>query len=155
MHTWRMNRKALACGFSVFLVLAGGLRADFQGATHMMPFDEDTIGYSKSPAQGPVPRLQQRIEDGRVTLRFDPVYGYLLSVLDQFKISTNSQMLVFSKTSFQRERISPKTPRALFFNDEVYVGFIPGAPLMEISFTDAKLGGVFYTLDQIKTTRPR
>lgn len=150
-----MNRKALGYGFSFFLALAGGIRADFQGATHMMPFDEDTISYSKSPSQGPVPRLQQRIENGSVTLRFDPVYGYLFSVLEQLKISTNSQMLVFSKTSFQRERISPKTPRALFFNDDVYVGFIPGAPLMEISSADAKLGGVFYTLDQIKTARPR
>jgi hypothetical protein len=57
-------------------------------------------------------------------------------------------VLVFSKTSFQRERISPHTPRALFFNDDVYVGFIPGSPLMEISAADPKLGGVFYTLDQ-------
>ena len=54
-------------------------------------------------------------------------------------------MLVFSKTSFQRERISPQTPRALYFNEDVYVGFIPGAPLMEISVAEPKLGAVFYT----------
>ena len=28
--------------------------ADFQGATHMVPFDEDTLHYSKSTAPGPV-----------------------------------------------------------------------------------------------------
>src|SRR5688572_14478216 len=64
-------------------------------------------------------------------------------------------MLVFSKTSFQRERISPRTPRALFFNDDVYVGFIPGSPLMEVSTADPKLGGVFYTLDQSRMDTPR
>jgi hypothetical protein len=64
-------------------------------------------------------------------------------------------MLVFSKTSFQRERISPRTPRALYFNDDVYVGFIPGAPLMEISTADPALGGVFYTIDQNPARPPR
>ena len=82
--------------------LPSGLRADFQGATHMTPFDEETIHYSKAEAVGPVARLQKRIDQGAVKLRFDPIFGYLRSLLDELKISTNSQMLVFSKTSFQR-----------------------------------------------------
>jgi hypothetical protein len=57
-------------------------------------------------------------------------------------------MLVFSKTSFQRERIDPKHPRAIFLGDDVYVGFIPGSPLIEVSEADPKLGGVFYSFDQ-------
>lgn len=121
----------------------------------MMPFDEDTIHYSKVDATGPVARLQQRIDTGEAHLKFDPESGYLLSVLDALKIPRSSQMLVFSKTSFQRERISPQTPRALFFNDDVYVGFIPGAPLMEISTADPRLGGVFYSLEQSPTAKPR
>ena len=128
---------------------------DFQGATHIMPFDEDTIAYSKSKDTGPVAHLQERINKGELNLKFDAAYGYLLSVLRELKISTNSQMLVFSKTSFQRERISPKTPRALFFNDGVYIGFIPGAPLMEVSVADPRLGGVFYTLEQVQCEKPR
>jgi hypothetical protein len=131
------------------------LRADFQGATHLMPFDEDTINYSKTKADGPVARLQERIEKGEVKLQHDAAYGYLLAVLEELKVPKSSQMLVFSKTSFQRERISPQTPRAIYFGDDVYVGFIPGAPLMEISSVDPKLGGVFYTLDQSKTERPQ
>jgi hypothetical protein len=141
--------------FASLVCLASTARADFQGATHMMPFDEDTIAYGKTEAHGPVARLQERIEKGEATLRFDPAFGYLAALLKEFKVATNSQMLVFSKTSFQRERISPKTPRALFFNDEVYLGFIPGAPLMEISTADPKLGGVFYTLEQKPSERPR
>ncbi|HZO85482.1 MAG TPA: hypothetical protein VFC26_09725, partial [Verrucomicrobiae bacterium] len=54
---------------------------DFQGSTHMMPFEEDTIAYSKTPDSGPVARLQRRIDEGKVKLKHDRAYGYLLSVL--------------------------------------------------------------------------
>jgi len=130
-------------------------QVDFQGSSHLMPFDEDTIAYSKTPDTGPVARLQKRIDTGEARLKRDDDYGYLLAVLRELGISTSSQMLVFSKTSFQRERIGPKTPRALFFNDNVYVGYIPGSPLLEISAVDPKLGGVFYTLEQGNAERPR
>jgi hypothetical protein len=142
-------------------VLAGWLCAgfvladDFQGATHLMPFDEETINYSKAKDASPIARLQERLDRGAATLAYDEQHGYLPALLRILNIQTNSQMLVFSKTSFQRERITPKTPRALFFNDDVYVGFIPGAPILEISAADAKLGGVFYTLDQRKVERPK
>jgi hypothetical protein len=121
----------------------------------MMPFDEDTIGYSKTKASGPVARLQDRIEKGETKLKYDSLHGYLISVLAELKVSTNSQMLVFSKTSFQRERISPQHPRALFFGDDVYVGLVPGSPMLEIAEVDPKLGGVFYTLAQTRMERPK
>ena len=128
---------------------------DFQGATHLMPFDEETINYSKQTDTGPIARLQERIDRGELKMNFGEKFGYLPSLLDALGVSTNSQMLVFSKTSFQRERIAPKTPRAIFFNDDVYVGFVQGSPLLEISSSDPKLGGVFYTLDQTKVERPK
>jgi len=133
-----------------------GASADFQGAMHLMPFEEDTIGYSKATDDASaIARLQQRIDKGETTLKFDKDLGYLPALMDELKIPRSSQMLVGSKTSFQRERISPETPRALFFNDDVYIGFIPGSPLMEVSVADPKLGGVFYTLDQVKKDKPR
>ena len=164
-----MSRNATVAGASaprgaaaawLGLLLALGLAvpragADFQGATHLMPFDEDTIQYSKAKDHSQVARLQERIDQGMVTLRYDDHYGYLLSVLQALGIATYSQLLVFSKTSFQRERIGPRTPRALFFNDDTYIGFIPGAPLMEVSTADPKLGGVFYTLNQTRVERPK
>jgi hypothetical protein len=121
---------------------------DFQGATHLMPFDEDTIAYSKAKSSGPIAKLQERIECGEVVLKKDEHLGYLPSVLEKLKVPTSSQMLVFSKTSFQRERIDPKHPRGIYFGDDVYVGFVPGSPLLEFSEVDPKLGAVFYTLDQ-------
>ena len=128
---------------------------DFQGATHLMPFDEETINYSKQKDTGPVARLQERIDRGELKMNFGEKFGYLPSLLDALGVSTNSQMLVFSKTSFQRERIAPQTPRAIFFNDDVYVGFVQGSPLLEISSSDPKLGGVFYTLEQTKVEKPK
>jgi len=121
----------------------------------MMPFDEDTIAYSKTEATGPVSRLVKAIADGKTTLNFDAKYGYLPSVLEALGITYDSQVLVFSKTSFQRERIEPENPRALFYNDGAYIGFIPGSPLLEFSEVDPKLGAVFYTLDQRKSDRPK
>ena len=64
-------------------------------------------------------------------------------------------MLVFSKTSFQRERIAPRTPRAVFYSDDVYAGFVLGSPLLEFAAVDPKLGAVFYTLSQNKNERPK
>ena len=128
---------------------------DFQGATHLMPFDEDTINYSKTKDTSPVARLQERIDRGEVRLAHDDLFGYLPALLKELKIDTNSQTLVFSKTSFQRERIAPKSPRALYFSDDIYLGFVAGSPLMEISTVDPKLGGVFYTLEQTRVDRPK
>jgi hypothetical protein len=121
----------------------------------MMPFDEESNGYSKAAATGAVARLQARMDKGELRLAHDTQYGYLPSVLEALKVPRSSQMLVFSKTSFQRERISPHNPRALFFSDDVYVGFIPGSPLLEFSVADPNLGAVFYTLSQDTNTKPR
>ena len=117
-------------------------QSDFQGATHLVPSEEDTISYNKTPSTGPIARLQSSLDRGEVKLKFDPATGWRDSLLAALGISPKSQTLVFSKTSLQRERIAPQHPRALYFNDEVYVGWIPGAPVMEFSEVDAKLGGV-------------
>ena len=129
--------------------LAPMLRADdFQGATHMTPFDEDTIAYSKTKSAGPIARLQERLDKGEKHLERDDKFDYLLSLLENLDVKPSSQMLVFSKTSFQRERIDPKRPRAIYFNDQVYVGYVQGSSLLEVTEVDPKLGAVFYTFDQ-------
>ena len=143
--------------FSGFLLAATAvLRAeDFQGATHTLPFDDEAIFYSNATPADRVGKLQRKIERGEVRLRFDPEHGYLPAVLDYFGIPRSSQGLVFSKTSAQRAHISPARPRAIYFNDDVYVGYIPGAPLLEVSAVDPQLGGMFYALDQTEARRPQ
>ncbi len=151
----RRSRVSLLVLFTVLLPMLVAAQGDFQGSTHMMPFDEDTIKYGKTPDTGPVARLQRRIDEGTTTFERDPKFGLLPALLKGLDVPPESQMLVFSKTSFQRERIAPKTPRAVYFNDHVYVGYVLGSPLLEISSVDPKLGGVFYTLDQTKPGKPK
>jgi hypothetical protein len=141
----------------LLLVATGKVSAqgDFQGASHLMPFEEDTIKYGKSPETGPVARLQERLERGEIKLQHDARFGYLPSLLEALKVPRASQMLVFSKTSFQRDRISPKQPRAIYFSDDVYIGYVVGSSLLEMTSVDPKLGGVFYTMEQTLTEKPK
>ncbi|NJM55985.1 MAG: hypothetical protein HC841_08920 [Verrucomicrobiae bacterium] len=128
---------------------------DFQGSTHKVPYDEEIIAYGQRAADGPVERLQRRIGSGELTLRYDEQFGWLPAIMEALDVPKASQMLVFSKTSLQRQHITPDNPRAIYFNDDVYLGYIPGAPVMEVSAVDPKLGGVFYTVPQGRMERPR
>ncbi len=116
--------------------------------------DEAPIRYSETRPADSIARLQQRLDSGQLKLQFRGERGYLDSLLTALGISSNSQLLVFSKTSFQRDRISPFTPRALYFNDDTYVGYVQGGPVLELSTADPQLGGVFYILEQ-SPTRPK
>ena len=106
-------------------------------------FDHGAIGYTTTEPTDPVAKLQARIDSGEVKLRFDPERGYLPAVLEELKIPRTSQSLVFSKTSLQLLLISPQTPRAIYFNDEVYIGSVQSSPLMEVASIDPKLGAVY------------
>jgi len=88
-------------------------------------------------------------------LNYVPDLGYLPSILNLLHIGISSQVLVFSKTSFQASRISPRTPRALYFNDSTSVGFVRGGDVVEIATVDPTAGVVFYTLDQEEAAHPR
>jgi hypothetical protein len=74
--------------------------------------------------------------------------------LEHLQIPKSSQSLVFSKSSAQLFFISPETPRAIYFNDAVYVGYVPHGGVMEIASLDPQLGPVFYSMDQKKQDRP-
>jgi hypothetical protein len=105
-------------------------------------------------ASDPVGELEQKITAGQVKLEYEKDHGYLVSVLRQLKIPVSSQMMVFSKTSLQSERISPKTPRAIYFNEDTYVAWVQGSGLIEIMSLDAERGSAFYVLNQEHTEHP-
>lgn len=136
---------------TILLLLVGGATCAL-GADE---FEQPPIEYSRSTPANPVANLQAALDRAEITLRHDAQFGYLPDLLQQLGISGSSQMLVFSKTSLQRDRIAPRTPRALYFNDEVYVGFCHAGEMLEISTADPQLGTVFYTLDQKISDRPR
>jgi hypothetical protein len=73
-------------------------------------------------------------------------------VLDALGVPVESQLLVFSKTGVQRAYTSPRTPRALFFDESVVVSYVPQAPVIEVAAHDPQQGVVFYTFDQSAAT---
>jgi hypothetical protein len=103
----------------------------------------------------PIAQLAQRIERGEVALEFRPGSGYLGSLLERFDVNPDSQILVFSKTSFQHELISPRNPRAIYFNDTVAIGRVPGGDVLELTALDPTSGISFYTFPSIQVDKPQ
>jgi len=135
---------------AVVAVLAASSVACAQSST----FEQPPIDYLNAPVNDAVAQLAGRIASGTTKLDFDDKQGYLLSVLKELGIPISSQTLVFSKTSLQLQRISPRRPRALYFNDDVYVGFCQNGDVLEFAATDPMQGAIFYTLDQSKADSP-
>ena len=111
-------------------------------------WDREPIQYSTAMADNPMSRLEAKLTSGSVKLKHEGESGYLRSLLKALEIPEPSQVLVFSKTSLQRQRIGPATPRALYFNDEIYIGYCQRGDVLEVSAVDPALGTVFYTVGQ-------
>ena len=119
-----------------------------------IPADHKAIHYSAQSADDPVARLQKRMRSGEVKLDFQPRWGYLPSVLKYLGINIDSQLLVFSKTSTQSRRISPGTPRAIYFKDDAAVGYVQDGQVLELASLDPSQGIVFYLLDVQRSDHP-
>jgi len=98
-------------------------------------------------------RLKAALESGELQLDRTGEKEYLRSLLERLEIPVSSQLLVFSTTSLQLRFITPENPRALYFNEDTYVGYIPGGRL-EIVSLDPDLGGIFYIFDLPKGAAP-
>jgi hypothetical protein len=146
-------RIGLFCGAAV---LAAGaiLLADRLEDTFYVPLDDPAIQYA-GPAHDRIAQLETQLESGKVKLDYaSNGWGYLPALLTQLGINTDSQVLVFSRTSIQAQRISPQTPRAIYFNDDVAVGFVQNGEVLELSGIDPRQGAVFYSLDTEKDPKP-
>src|SRR5262249_30914772 len=104
------------------------------------------MGYSGPAANNPIARLQARMDKGEVKLEFHPGRGYLDSLLKALDIDPSSQSLVYSKTSLQVGSIRAATPRAIYFNEDTYVGWVGGCDRMALPGMDPALGQFFYIL---------
>jgi hypothetical protein len=134
----------LAAALTAISVSVAAQRAGAFGA----PRDHPAINYSNGPVNNVVADLLNRIEKGSVRLAFDADHGYLRSLLDALSIPVESQVLVYSETSFQAPKINKQNPRAVYFNDRVAVGWVRGGDLVEIAALDTRQGTVFYQLPQ-------
>ncbi len=145
----------MACADIVrfFFVVVVSIAAAFCRADGIA--SQSPINYSTASITDPVARLQKQLDSGEATLAHDDKHGYLEALLKTLGIPVSSQMLVFSKTSFQRDLIAPWKPRALYFNSDVYIGWVQGGEVLEVASIDKQLGPVFYTLDQDKVIKPK
>jgi len=78
--------------------------------------------------------------------------AFLRSLLKELDVPVSSQMLVFTATSLQKGLISARNPRALYFNNDTYVGFVPRGRIEVISL-DPELGSIFYLFDRLQPGR--
>ena len=116
--------------------------------------DVPAIAYSTAPVTDRVAALNERLRSGQTQLTFDERSGYLRSVLEALNVPVESQVATFAKNSFQEELIGPRNPRALYFGDDVAVGWVRGADLLEVAAHDPKQGGIFYTIEQKPSATP-
>ncbi len=117
--------------------------------------NQPPINYNTTPVNDAIARLKKQLDAGEVKLQWDEQHGWLPAVLEALEIPTSSQLLVFSKTSLQTSKISPRRPRAIYFNDEAYVGAVQHGGVIELSAVDPQQGAMFYSLDQEESEAPR
>ncbi|MBT8403210.1 MAG: hypothetical protein KJP18_05080 [Gemmatimonadetes bacterium] len=149
------SRILWACTALVAVTLSTELRA--QTDVSAPSTSPSSASYDEAPQAplDPIERLQARIDSGAVTLAFDSITGWLPSVLGALAVPVESQGLVFSRTSLQTDRVAPWAPRAVYFNDDVYIGYVRDGGVMEVAAVRPDGGTEFYTLAQQHTERPR
>ena len=117
--------------------------------------DHPAILYTDGVVDNAIEDLNRRLEEGAAALDFGGRSGYLRSVLEALEVPAESQVLVFSPTSFQEDYIDFDNPRAVFFRDDVALGWVRGAEVIELAAQDRRQGTIFYSLEQTPSAAPR
>ena len=136
--------------FAGLLLLASMLVAT---AADYRDFDQPPHDYWKRTPHDRFSRWMTNVQSGKVELDYSGEKAFVASVLKSLDIPSSSQMLVFSTTSLQLSLISPRTPRAIFFNEDIYLGYVVGGKI-EIVSVDPDLGGIFYIFDIPRNGQP-
>jgi hypothetical protein len=106
-------------------------------------FDQPPHDYWTAEMHDPMTELLRSVDAGDVNLGHDPGLPLVRRLLAELEIPVDSQTLVFSRTSLQRGVVSPGNPRAIYFNEETYLGWMPGGRV-EIASSDPERGAVFF-----------
>jgi len=108
-------------------------------------YEETPIRYSDRRALDVIWEWERRMREGEELFDRSSPQEFLRSLLDQLEVPVESQMLVFSRTSLQNTKIDGKRPRALYFNENHYVGWVQGGDV-ELATVDPRLGLTFYQI---------
>ncbi len=134
----------------IILTLLGAIALTATGAEDegipRSPLRESPHLYWETEATDVFAKLAPRIVGGEVELDDSSPKAYLLDLLAALEVPVASQLWVYSATSLQSGVIRPSNPRALYFNEEVYVGYVPNGKL-EIAAIDPRLGPVFHIFE--------
>jgi hypothetical protein len=98
-------------------------------------------------------RVKDDLESGRIPLDRNSESAFLESLLRALEIPPSSQLLVFSTSSLQIRLISPEAPRGLYFNEEIYLGYVQRGRI-EVIALDPELGSIFYIFDIPREDEP-
>jgi hypothetical protein len=109
-------------------------------------WDLPPIRYSDSKADDSLSRLAADLASGVKKVEGETPLERLKFVLRELDVPEESQMMVYSKTSHQNALIHPRNPRALYFSEEAYVGYVPGGAI-EAVVMDPRLGPTFYLIE--------
>ena len=140
--------RGVAAAAGLLLLAAGVTIAQPRSAFPGMLDQHPAIDYRGGALTDVVSGLQRDLEAGSGSLAFDGAQGYLRALLARLNVPVESQVLLFSKTGIQHPFTTPENRRALYFNDRVVIGYIPGAPLIEMASHDPRQGVIFQTLKQ-------
>jgi hypothetical protein len=109
-------------------------------------------GYYQRAPRDAFSQWLNRVRAGEASAGAGDEKARLLAVLRALQVPMESQLLVYSATSLQSGLIVPSNPRAVYFNEEVYVGYVPGGRL-EVAAIDPELGPVFYLVNGAEGSR--
>jgi hypothetical protein len=112
-------------------------------AKRLRDFEKPPHNYWQRTPQDRFTKIKAALETGKLPLDRSSEKAFVVSLLAALEISPATQTLVYSTTSLQLSRISPRNPRALYFNEDVYVGWVPRGQI-EIASIDPALGGIYY-----------
>lgn len=158
-----LRRAMVSCGrFQALTTLWGlGLKLVLSSAgLHAEAPDPQPTADAEPPVwktnQDPVSRLWQRAGESGQPLQAISDMAWLTTVLKGLDIPVESQVLVFSKTSLQKAQISPAKPRALYYNEDCYIGWVQEGE-MEVVAADPERGLQYYIIRRpfIAPARPQ
>ena len=121
--------------------------------TSYQDFEMPPHDYFKRTPTDRFTQMKAALESGQLKLDLSGEKEFLASFLQAMDVPASSQMLVFSTTSLQLSLINPSNPRALYFSEDIYVGYIPGGRI-EIVSLDPELGAIFYIFDIPQNREP-
>lgn len=119
----------------------------------VMDFRAPPHNYAEHEPKDRFAAVLKQIEKGELQPDTSSDHAMLRSLLQALKIPVSSQILVFSASSLQSEIINPRNPRALFFNEDTYVGYVPGG-VLEVASADPEVGPIFYVFGRSQPGGP-